>query len=192
MSVVLFFFTQCQEPKQTGYGVVLASNWMTGSTGTTGSHRFWSSRGLFWETAYTDWQWQQLTSFPYFSVRTEISLPLLPFSSSPPPPPSHSIFSFSSPSNFPYPLFCLYSDLFTGTPSFIIELLWPLTCHLLGPIWAGWAGWTLGVLEVGRDAAPPPPAPALLTRRPASWCFRTTGDKWVEVTPLLSNPYGVT
>lgn len=41
MSVCLFvFITHCRVPDLTGYGVVLASDWMTGSTGRTGSQRF--------------------------------------------------------------------------------------------------------------------------------------------------------
>lgn len=37
----LFYFPFFHRgPNLTGYGVVLASDWMTGSTGRTGSHRF--------------------------------------------------------------------------------------------------------------------------------------------------------
>lgn len=47
-----------QRPVLTGYGVVLASDWMTGSTGRTGSRSLWSSDWAFPGRTLTDRQWQ--------------------------------------------------------------------------------------------------------------------------------------
>lgn len=116
----------------------------------------------------------------------------IPFSWPPSPPP------FDTPS-LPFIFLSLSSLLSSCLFSFAsihwllkwndFSLLWVLltfvTCLPLGPVWAGWADWNHRVPGVGLVEAPPLPAPALLTQRPVSWCFRTIGDRWD--TPLLLN-----
>lgn len=128
---------------------------------------------------HTDWQWQRVCSRP--PSPPSLCLDILSLPLHPPPPPPHIIISFSSLLISFCLLLHLHSDLFTGT-LLVFEFV---TCLSLGPVWAGWAGWTRGVLGVGPAGAPPPPAPALLTRRPASWYLRTTGDRWAGDTPLF-------
>lgn len=75
----VFLFTQCRVPVLTGYGVVLASDWMTGSTGRKGSHRFWSSGRLCLDVHWLAVTARlQLTSFPSVSLVRYTFPPLYP------------------------------------------------------------------------------------------------------------------
>lgn len=130
VNVVLFLggvFVHTERlPVLTGYGVVLASDWMTGSTRRTGSQSFCSSSRLF-----LDVHWAGLTActadlFLLFSVVIHFPFPFCP---------SFCTSLFLSPTScfpfvFPYNFLCLllystslsFSDLWSALSWFHYEL----------------------------------------------------------------------
>lgn len=137
MCVLCFcLFTQHRAAVLTGYGVVLAPDWMTGSTGRTGSRGLWSSTGLF-----LDAHWLAVTAHSadllhlLLSVWIHFPSPLSPpFSPLPPCLILHPTSSFNFLPLFPPSLFFLFlfSDLFffcTATPSTWHFDFWPPASH---------------------------------------------------------------
>ena len=120
--------------------------------------------------------WRTLT-LHFFSLFTYTICPLTS--------PQHllpsSAFLFAYFSNLSLPSVASKVLIFHGKSFSHLWVLVIFDLPLTGSGWAGWAGWTLEVQEVALAGVPPPPALALLTQRPASWCLKTTGDRWALI-----------